>query len=128
MHPRNVPLPSLATHHQAELAREVVGDPKECERELTSSASSCIAGQARLPREPHVSTLRAGKDHLRGRRDSWWRSASNVHPLGTHQLQTGAPMFSATPISRSRSGAEPMGSGWSSRLIRRGLSVASPCH
>jgi hypothetical protein len=57
--------------------------------------------QALGPRETRVCTLGARKDSLRGRggSGSLWQSAPNVHTLGTHQLQTGASVFSATPIS-----------------------------
>jgi hypothetical protein len=48
--------------------------------------------------------------------------------LGSHQLQTGAPVLSAAPIARSRSGAGPTWSGCSSTLTWRGFAVALPFH
>ena len=50
---------------QAKTTRKVVGDPKELERELTSSVSPRVAGQAYLPREASVCPLRARKDYVR---------------------------------------------------------------
>jgi hypothetical protein len=51
---------------QAEIACEVVGNPKELDRHLASRVPPRVAGQARLPRETAVRPLRTRKDHIRG--------------------------------------------------------------
>ena len=71
--------------------------------DLACRMGSGMASQARLPREARVGTLRPRKDHVRGggQRSSRWRRDRETHfdPLVAHQLQTGAPVFPATPIS-----------------------------
>jgi hypothetical protein len=88
-----------------------------------------IASSPLFPRETRVRSLRTGQDHF-----GWaWRSCGGrrqVHldTLVPDKLHTGAPVLSAAPISRSRSGAEPTTSGWSSTLAWRGFWVVLPCH
>ena len=103
---RGVILFSLA-HRQAQKAREVVGTPEELERDLTRSVSPCIASQPCLPRKTSMSALRARKDHdcVPGRSGGWWDGGqTHLDALMAHELHAGAPMFSAAPVPRSRSG------------------------
>ena len=67
-------------------------------------------------------SLRAGQDDIRGawRSGCGWQQA-HLDTLEPHELQTSAPVFSAAPISRSRNGAEPTGSGCSSTLTKARL-------
>jgi hypothetical protein len=91
---------SLASR-QAEIAREVVGNPKELDRDLTRSVSPCMASQPCLPRETRMSALRARKDHacVPGRSGGWWDGGqTHLDALMAHEVHAGAPMFSAAPI------------------------------
>jgi hypothetical protein len=114
---------------QTERDGKAFRDAEQSDCHLTRCWDSRIASEPLCPREARVGTLRAGQDHFR----FTWRRCDGrrqVHldALVSHELHTGAPVFSPAPIPRSRSGAGPTRSGCSRTLIRRGFVVASPCH
>jgi hypothetical protein len=114
---------------QPERGGKAFWDAEQLDRDLASRWIPRIAREAFCPRKARVRTLRAGKDHLplRWRSDGGRRQA-HFDALVSHELPTGAPVLSAAPVPRSRSGAGPTGSGCSRTLIRRGFVVASPYH
>ena len=103
-------------------------DAKQRDRYLPRSTRSRIASEPLGPREARVCTLRPGEDRVRGRRRSGGRQQAYVEALVPHELDTGMPMFSTGPISRSRSGAGPTRSGCNSTLTWRGFEVLLPSH
>ena len=109
---------------QAEEGGEGIRHAEELDRDPSSSGGAGIARQPFGKRETVMRPLRTRED---GRRWYWRRRQGllqrHVHPLAAQQLHAGAPMLSATPIPRSRRGAEPTESGCSSRLTRRGFVV-----
>ena len=63
--------------------------------------------------------LWAGQDHVRlAWRGGGRRQQAHLDALVSHKLQTGAPVFSAAGVARSRSGAEPTWRGCNSTLTR----------
>ena len=114
---------------QTERDGKAFRDAEESDRHLARCWDARIASESLCPREARVGTLRAGKDHFRF---TWRRCGggwqAHLDALVSHKLQTGAPLLSAAPIARSRSGAGPTRSGCSRRLHRRGFVVACPCH
>ncbi len=77
-----------------------IGNPEQFDGDWTCRRTRRIASQARLPQEPKVSTLAARKDHLDvgGRSGRRFRRDAYLDVLMAHEPQTGAPVFSATPI------------------------------
>jgi hypothetical protein len=98
-------------------------DAEQLDRDLPSRWRACITSSSFGPREARVRALRTGEDHVR----DGWRQA-HFEALMAHKMDTGPPVFSAAPISRSRSGAEPTRSGCSNTLTWRGFAVAPPFH
>jgi len=118
----------LQLSRQAEEGGEGIRHAEELDRDPTSSAGACIARQPLGKRETVMCPLRTRED---GRRWDWRRQGllqREVHSLAAQQLYTGASVFSATPIVRSRRGAEPTESGCSSKLTRRGFVAWWPCY
>ena len=74
-------------------------DAEQPDRDLPSRGRTRIASEARGPREARVRTLRPGEDPVRGR----WRSGgwcqTHFEALVPHELDAGASVFSAAPIS-----------------------------
>jgi len=120
---------AVLSRRQPERGSKDCWDAEQLDRDLASRWSTRIASEPLCPREARAGTLRAGKDHFRFAWQSCGgRRQAHLDALVSHELYTGAPVLSPAPIPRSRSGAGPTWSGWSSTLIRRGFAVASPCH
>ena len=99
-------------------------DAEELDPNQTLGWRTRIVGQPLCPREPRMGALCPRKD--RWRRDLLGLVGLRKYHLDSlvaHELHAGSPMRSATPIPRSRRGAEPTESGCSSRLTRRGFVV-----
>jgi hypothetical protein len=104
-------------------------DAEQFDRHLVRGWDAHVPSEPLCPEEASMGSLRTGQDDIRGawRSGCGWQQA-HLDTLEPHELHTSAPVFSAAPISRSRSGAEPTGSGCSSTLTWRGFLVALPCH
>jgi hypothetical protein len=93
---------------QANQIGKTFGDPEQLDRDLACCSRTSITNETRCPREAGVSTLRARKDHVHigGRRGGrWrWRRQAHLNALMAHELHTGAPVFSAAPISPQERG------------------------
>src|SRR5437763_9261405 len=104
-------------------------DAEQLDRDLASRWIPRMASEAFCPRKARVRPLRTGKHHIRLTwRSDGGRRQAHLDALVSHELLTSAPVLSAVPIPRSRSGAGPTGRGCSRTLIRRGFVVISPCH
>lgn len=85
---------------EAEEISEVVWDAVERERGWQGFESVRIASQALLPGQAGMGTLRTREDHrLAGGRRLGSRLHLHVHPLSAHELDAGAPLLSARPVS-----------------------------
>jgi hypothetical protein len=80
----------------------MVWHAEELDAHLSLAWRTCIACQALCPREPKVRPLRPRKDRRRRRGATLAgriRGLPHLDVLSMHQLHTGAPVLSATPIS-----------------------------
>src|SRR6266446_1874108 len=84
---------------QTERDGKAFWDAEQPDHHLARCWDSCVASEPLCPREASVGTLGAGKDHVR----CAWRSGdgrryADLNPLASHELYTGASVFSAAPI------------------------------
>jgi hypothetical protein len=93
------------SRRQPERGSKGCWDAEELDRDVTSCWRTCIANQPLFPRETRVRSLRTGQDHVRGAWRSGGRRQTHLDALVSHKLHTSAPVLSAAPIPRSRSGA-----------------------
>ena len=120
---------TVLTRSPTERGGKALWDAEQSDRHLARCWDARVTSEPLCPREARVRALRAGKDHVRfAWRSGGGRRHAHLDALVSHELHTGTPVFSATPISRSRSGAGPTRSGWSRTLMRRAFVVACPCH
>ena len=86
------------SHDQAERGGKVCWDAEQLDRYLPRSLRARIASEPLGPPEARVHTLRPGEDRASaGWRSGGWRQA-HFEALMPHELDKGAPMFSAAPI------------------------------
>ncbi len=114
---------------QAEEVSELVRHPKAFETDCPIGWHRGIAPQPLGPREPKARPLCPRQDRRAG--TALTRCPlrlPHLDALVSHKLHTGVPVYSAAPILRSRSGAEPTGSGCNSTLTWRSFAVALPFH
>ncbi len=103
-----------------------IWDSEQLYCRLVNTHASRVASQVRLPAEMNVSALRTREDrrYSYSRRGSgWWWKHAHLNALMAKHLYADLSVLSAAPVPRSRSGAEPTASGWSSTLTRRSFFV-----
>ena len=103
---------AVLRRRQPEREGKAFWDAEQFDCHPSSSFGTRIASQSLFPRETRVRSLRTGQDHARCAWHSGgrWRQ-THLDTLVSHELHAGAPVRSAAPISRSRTGAEPTRSG-----------------
>ena len=110
---RNPPVvKTMLSRRQTERSGKAFWDTKQSDRHLPSCCNAPIASQPLLPGETIMRALCAGEDHFRfAWRSGGRRQRAHLDALVSHELQTGAPVFSPTPIppeQRSRTHLERM--------------------
>jgi len=82
-----------------ERGHKAVWNAEELDRDVPSGWRTRIASQPLCPREARVRALRTGEDRVcGGRRSGGRRRQADLDALLSHQLDTGAPVCSATPV------------------------------
>ena len=120
---------TVLNRRQTERGGKALWDAEQSDRHLARCWDARVTSEPLCPREARVCSRLSRKDHFRcAWQGGGGRRQAHLDALVSQELHTGAPVLSAAPIPRSRSGAGPTRSGCSSKLIRRGFVVASPCH
>jgi hypothetical protein len=96
---------AVLDRHQSERGGKGCWDTEQLDRDWASSFRVRIASEPPCPREARVRALRTGEDHVRG----VWRSCggrrqAHINALVSHELETGAPVFSAAGVAPEQGG------------------------
>lgn len=100
------------SRRQTERGGKAFWDTKQPDRHWPRCCNASIASQPLLPGETIMRALCAGQDHFRfAWRSGGRRQQAQLDALVSHELQTGAPVFSPAPIppeQRGRTNLERM--------------------
>lgn len=98
---RNPPaVKTMLNRRQTERGGKGYWDTEQFDRHLARRWDSCVASEALCPREARVRSLRTGQDHVRRAwRSGGRRRQAHLDALVSHELHTGAPVFSPAPVA-----------------------------
>ena len=107
-----MPSQAMLSRCQTERGGKDFWNAEQLDRDLASRWSTSIANESFFPREAIVRSLRARKDDFRfAWRSGGWGRQAHLNALVSHELHTGAPVFSSAPIApeeRSRTNGKRM--------------------
>ena len=105
-------LKTVLSCRQPERGGKAFWDAQQLDPDLTGRWRTRMASQPLLPGETIMRSLRAGQDHVRcARLRGGRRRQAHLDALVSHELQTGAPVFSSArvvPEQRGRTNLERM--------------------
>jgi hypothetical protein len=91
---------AVLDRHQSERGGKGCWDTEQLDRDWASSFRARIASEPPCPREARVRALRTGEDHVRGAwRSCGGRRQAHINALVSHELDAGAPVFSAAGVA-----------------------------